>query len=195
MYRAIRSVDVVLRGVTGPEAGNGTVSMGRGLAMVLFGGALYGSVMGAFGGFTGDRPLQMIYSGAKVPLLLLLTGALAMPSFFVLNSLLGLRSDFAEVIGALSITQMAVAVILASLSPYTVLWYVSTMDYQEATLFNAAMFAIASIAAQWVLRRRYVPLIARNPRHRLMLWTWLALYAFVGIQLGWALRPFIGQRD
>jgi hypothetical protein len=90
---------------------------------------------------------------------------------------------------------MAVAVILASLSPYTVLWYVSTMDYQEATLFNAAMFAIASIAAQWVLRRRYVPLVARNPRHRLMLWTWLALYAFVGIQLGWVLRPFIGQPD
>jgi hypothetical protein len=55
------------------------------------------------------------------------------------------------------------------------------------------MFAAASIAAQWVLRRRYAPLIARNPRHRVMVRTWLLLYAFVGIQMGWVLRPFLGQ--
>ena len=42
--------------------------------MVLVGGAFYGLVMGAFGGWTGDRPLQMIYSGLKVPLLIVLTG-------------------------------------------------------------------------------------------------------------------------
>ena len=149
--------------------------------------------MGAFGGCTGDRPLQMIFSGVKVPLLLVVTGVLALPSFFVLNSLLGLRSDFSQVFRALAITQMAVSVILASLAPYTALWYASTKDYHEATLFNAAMFGIASLSAQWVLRRHYRPLIARNPAHRVMLRVWLAIYAFVGIQMGWVLRPFIGQ--
>jgi len=193
MNHAIHSVDRILRGATGQGPGNGSIGLVRGMAMVLVGGAFYGLVMGAFGGFTSDRPLQMIYSAAKVPLLIVVTGALAMPSFFVLNSLLGLRSDFGEVIRALAVTQAAVAVILASLAPYTALWYVSTMDYQEATLFNAVMFAVASLAAQWVLRRRYVPLIARNPRHRVMLRVWFALYAFVGIQMGWVLRPFIGQ--
>jgi hypothetical protein len=193
MNRAIQSVERLLRGAAGPELGSGSMGVVGGLALVLSGGAVYGLVMGAFGGFTGDRPLQMIYSGAKVPILLVLTGVLAMPSFFVLNSLLGLRSDFGEVFRALAITQTAVAVILASLAPYTALWYASTLDYHEATLFNAAMFAIASLAAQWVLRRRYVPLIARNPRHRVMVRVWLAMYAFVGIQMGWVLRPFIGQ--
>jgi hypothetical protein len=165
MHRAIHSIDGVLRGAAGPESGSGSIGILGGMVMVVFGGAFYGMVMGAFGGFTGDRPLQMIYSGAKVPMLIVVTGALAMPSFFVLNSLLGLRPDFGEVIRALAITQTAVAVILASLAPYTALWYASTTDYHEATPFNAAMFAIASLAAQWVLRRRYVPLIARNPRH------------------------------
>jgi hypothetical protein len=163
------------------------------VTLVLAGGAAYGCVLGAFGGFTGDRPLQIVYSGVKVPLLLVLTGVLAMPSFFVLNSLLGLRTDFLVVVRALCVTQAAVAVILASLAPYTALWYASTTDYHEATLFNALMFAAASIAAQWVLRRRYAPLIARNPRHRVMVRTWLLLYAFVGIQMGWVLRPFLGQ--
>jgi hypothetical protein len=193
MNRASLYVDRVLRGVTGPESSNGSSGVVFGFAMVILGGGFYGLVMGAFGGFSGDRPLQMICSGAKVPLLIVVTGALALPSFFVLNSLLGLRSDFGEAIRALAVNQTAVAVILASLAPYTALWYASTMDYNEATLFNAAMFAIASIAAQWVLRRRYVPLIARNPRHRVMVRVWLAMYAFVGIQMGWVLRPFIGQ--
>jgi len=165
------------------------------VAMVILGGALYGTAMGAFGGLTGDGPLQMTYSAAKVPILIVVTAALAMPSFLVLNSLLGLRSDFAAVLGALAVTQTAVAVVLASLAPYTILWYASTMDYQEATLFNAFMFTIASLVAQWVLRRRLSrhPLIARNPRHRVMLRVWLGMYAFVGIQMGWVLRPFIGQ--
>lgn len=82
---------------------------------------------------------------------------------------------------------------LASLAPYTAVWYASTRDYHEATLFNAVMFGAASVAAQWVLRRHYAPLIARNRRHRRMLWAWPGVYAFVGIQMGWVLRPFIGQ--
>jgi hypothetical protein len=193
MSGAIHYVYGVLRGATGPELGNGSISLARGMAMVIGGGAFYGLVMGTFGGFTGERLLQMTYSGLKVPMLIVVTGALAMPSFFVLNSLLGLRSDFGEVLRALAITQTAVAVILATLAPYTALWYASTLNYQEATLFNAVMFGIASLAAQWVLRRRYAPLIARNPRHRIMLRLWLGMYAFVGIQMGWVLRPFIGQ--
>jgi hypothetical protein len=193
MSRAVHHIDRALRGGANSELGNGSIGIVRGLAMTVLGGTIYGLVMGAFGGFTGDRTIQIIYSGAKVPMLIVLTGALAMPSFFVLNSLLGLRSDFGEVITALATTQTAVAVVLASLAPYTALWYASTTDYQEAILFNAVMFAVASLAAQRVLRQRYVPLIARNPRHRVMLRVWLATYAFVGIQMGWVLRPFIGQ--
>jgi hypothetical protein len=33
---------------------------------------------------------------------------------------------------------------------------------------------------------------ARNRRHRVLLRTWLVVYAFVGIQMGWVLRPFVG---
>jgi hypothetical protein len=57
------------------------------------------------------------------------------------------------------------------------------------------MFAVASVTAQWVLRRRYGPLIARRPRHRLLLRAWLGIYIFVGIQMAWVLRPFVGSPD
>src|SRR5688572_11763347 len=152
-------------------------------------GLFYGAVMGTFGGVRGERALQLLYSGLKVPLLLLVTFALSLPSFFVLNTVLGVRGDFADALRALAATQAALTVILASLAPFTALWYASSGHYQLAILFNAGMFGVASLGAQVLLRRWYRPLIARNPRHRVLLRAWLVVYAFVGIQMAWILRP------
>jgi hypothetical protein len=156
-------------------------------------GMAYGAVMGCYGGISGGRFWQVCFSAVKVPLLLVVTSLLALPSFFVLNTLFGLRRDFAESLRALAATQAGLAVVLASMAPFTTLWYATSADYDAALRFNALMFAAASFGAQFLLRGYYQPLIRRNPRHRLMLWFWLALYVFVGIQMGWVLRPFIGS--
>ena len=162
------------------------------LWMIVF-GLIYGIVMGSFGGITPDRFQQILYSAAKVPVLLAATFLLSLPSFFVINTLMGLRSDFAQVVRLLISTQAALTVILASFAPFTALWYLSFADYEVAKLFNAFMFGCASITAQLVLLRLYRPLIKKNPRHRVMVRLWLVIYAFVGIQMGWTLRPFIGK--
>jgi hypothetical protein len=189
-YRPLAFIERVLRGVPAPDAGE---RFWPGVLLVAFCGAAYGAVMGGFGGLAGDRSLQVLFSAVKVPILILVTTALAMPSFFVINSSIGLRNDFREAARAVAGTQAAVAVVLASLAPYTAVWYASTAAYDEALLFNLLMFAVASVSAQWVLRRRYAGLIARNRRHRVMLRAWLGVYAFVGIQMAWVLRPFVGQ--
>jgi hypothetical protein len=84
-------------------------------------------------------------------------------------------------------------VILASLAPFTLLWYASSAGYAGAVLFNALMFGVASFSAQQVLRGYYEPLVRRSVKHRWMLRSWLLIYSFVGIQMGWILRPFIGD--
>src|SRR5262245_15836012 len=126
-------------------------------------GALYGVAMGTFGGFSGDRPWQVLFSGLKVPLLLLVTFALSIPSFFVLNTLFGLRGDFPDVLAALFRGQAGLTIVLAALAPYTLLWYASFPGYDQAILFNGVVFATASFAAQLLLRRWYAPLIERAP--------------------------------
>lgn len=197
MKAMLHQADQVLRGtdLSGVRAERPTAALARLTALLVLGGLCYGGVMGSYGGFAGDRAWQVVYSAVKVPLLLLVTFLLSLPSFFVLNTLLGVRSDFGQVLRGLLVSQAGLTLILASLAPYTVLWYVSFDDYREAILFNAAMFAAASFAAQLLLRRAYRPLIARNPVHRWLLRLWLVLYAFVGIQMGWVLRPFIGDPD
>jgi hypothetical protein len=164
------------------------------VCMVAF-GLLYGAVMGSFRGLAAQSQWmrQIVYSAVKMPILLTATFALSLPSFFVMNSLLGLRRDFAVAVRSLVAAQAGLAIVLASLAPLTLVWYASSARYNLALLFNGAMFALASVAAQWLVRRYYQPLIARNQRHRWVLWAWLIVYMLVGIQMAWLLRPFIGS--
>jgi hypothetical protein len=164
------------------------------LALIVAFGLIYGAMMGLFYG-PGQSPrlLQPVYSAVKVPMLLMLTFALALPSFYVLNMLMGLAGDFREALRALLATQAGLTIVLASLAPFTLMYYATTTNYDAVKLFNALMFTIASFAGQRLLRRFYAPLIARDARHRRMVRLWIVLYAFVGIQMGWVLRPFIGD--
>ncbi|MEX0885895.1 MAG: hypothetical protein WD009_05600 [Phycisphaeraceae bacterium] len=164
------------------------------LSLLAVFGFLYGAVMGSYGGFIGElRLLQMLYSGMKVPLLLLVSFTLSLPSFFVINTLLGLRSDFRQALKSLLLAQAGLTLILAALAPFTAFWYLSFSSYPAAILFNGVMFATASFSAQLILRRLYRPLIQRNPRHQVMRWLWLVTYVFVAVQMAWVLRPFIGS--
>lgn len=163
------------------------------LKWVALWGLAYGPVMGSFSGMLGDRFWQVLYSSAKVPFLLPGTFLICLPSLFVLNTLFGVRSDFDRAVSALAASQAALTIVLCSLPPLTVVWYASFVNYSAAILFNGVMFAVASWSAQLLLRLLYLPLILQNRKHLLLLRIWLGLYIFVAIQLGWLLRPFIGQ--
>jgi len=193
MWTPFSQVDDVLRARPSViEAGRDAPRLLRlGLLLAIF-GMLYGAVMGSYGGWGGERLWQVAFSAVKVPLLLLATFALSLPSFFVLNTLAGLRGDFPRALRALAAAQCGLTIILASLAPLTVVWYISFEDYAGAILFNGVMFAAATVLAQGLLRRCYRDLIARSPRHRWMLRAWVIVYAFVGIQMAWVLRPFVG---
>lgn len=187
-------VDGLLRGSPATPT-TAAPAYGQLLALALVGGAFYGAVMGSYGGFAGPRLWQIVYSAAKVPLLLLVTFLISLPSFFVLNTLLGVRQDFGYAVRALVAAQASLAVTLVALAPYTAFWYVSSTNYAHAILFNGGMFAVASLAGQWHLWRAYRPLVTRARRHRALLGVWLVTYVFVGIQMGWVLRPFVGAPD
>jgi hypothetical protein len=189
MTAVLNNALIVLR----PE-GRGRIAPREAILLIVAFGLLYGAMMGTFYGEGGaPRPLQATFSAVKVPLLLMLTFVLALPSFYVVNMLFGLGGDFAQALRALLATQAGLTVILASFGPFTLLFYSSTTHYDAAILFNGLMFGVASFSAQRLLKRFYAPLITRNPRHRQMVRMWLILYAFVGIQMGWVLRPFIGK--
>ncbi len=163
------------------------------LAFLFAGGMLYGAVMGSFGGLAPGRYHQLFISAVKVPLFLSATFLLCLPTFYVLNLLSGLGEDFGRALSAVVATQSCVTIVLAALAPVTAFFYVSFPDYGLAVTFNGLIFAVACAAAAVVVRRYYRPLIRKDPRHRKLLAAWFVFYVFVGIQMGWVLRPFIGD--
>jgi hypothetical protein len=165
------------------------------VATVLVAGPLYGAVMGSYAFHSAERLLMVLYAAIKMPVLIGVTGLLCLPGFFVLTTVLGLRDDFRASLRAILTSQAAMVLVLLSLAPITRFIYISGVVHRDAILANALMFAVAAAAAQVVLWRLYRPLIRRDRRHLATLWSWLLLYAFVGIQMGWMLRPFIGTPD
>lgn len=160
-------------------------------ALIVAAGLLYGAVMGSY----ALRAPQILYSALKVPLLLGVSALVCLPNLLAVNTVLGLRDDFRAVLRALVLSQGAVCLSLAALAPITAVAYLSLADYNNAVVFNGAMFLLAALAGQISLGRQYRPLIAANPRHRLGRNAWLALYVFVAIQMAWVLRPFVGNPE
>ena len=193
----IREIDQVLKpGDLAPPSNRRVASA------VVACGVLYGIVMGSYAMVAGHRSLleqlpQMLYSATKVPLLLAVTVSVSLPSFFVMNSLLGLRDDFHEAVRAVIAAQAGMTIVLLSLAPLTMFVYVALVPnqgaYRLAVLFNAMTFGFSSISAQLLLRRYYIPLFNKDRRHRTMVTIWIFLYAFVGIQCAYIMRPFIGD--
>ena len=158
---------------------------------MLLGSASFGAALGIY----GHHPLQMLASAIKVPVLLILTGALCFPSFHVLQALrapdprpLGEVLDLqARALGAMGVVWGALApplaVIIATTGHYT-------MAKLLAVLVGAVggFFGLARLAAGWQG--------ATGPT-RLGLPVGLALYlatfGVVGAQLSWLMRPFLGS--
>jgi hypothetical protein len=185
-HNALRWCD---RQIADALVGTTSLPRRRQIAWALLTAVVYGIAMGA----SDARPLQMCYSALKLPLLLGVTFLISLPSFYVINSIAGVGRDFGRVVSGLLASQAVLTVVLCSFAPVTVFWYASSPGHEWNLLFNAMLFATASVAGQFALRRHYAPLIASAPVHVRLMKVWLLVYAFVGIQIAWVLRPFVGD--
>lgn len=111
------------------------------LAILLF-TFIYGASMGLFSG-----GLQILYSAMKIPILLFLTLYICVPTFYVLDSLVG---------GALSLRQMLIillsgftimATILVAFMPVTLFFLLTSFDYTFVVLLNVFVFGVGGVGA------------------------------------------------
>lgn len=159
---------------------------------------VYGGMMGSYGlwggeGVFGAGGLQVLYSAIKVPLLIGVTFLLSLPSLFVFYALAGLAEEFRQVLSLLLSTQMVFAFVLISLAPFMLLFYASSVAYVQGVLINGVAFALAAVVWHHILRKRFRAFVAINRRHTFLLRLWFVLYTFIGVQMGWTLRPFVGS--
>lgn len=215
LRRAARELDRVLRGELSTQQAlrDGGFSLGRVIALALVLGMGYGACMGSFAALRGAGR-YFLTPILKVPLLFLATLAVTFPSLYVFSALEGSPLRARETLKLLVVAIAVNLAVLAGFGPVTVFFSACTTSYPFIKLFNVAVFGLAGLISLGALRRAMdrvlethepsaveAPMAAeaspgepgpRRGRARRVFFAWLLVYATVGAQMGWVLRPFIG---
>jgi hypothetical protein len=164
---------------------------------ITLGCALYGGVVGLW-----RAPLQAVFTAIKMPLLIFLTcGGNALLNG-MLAQVLGAGLSFRQSALAILMSFTIAALVLAALSPVALFILANAPALDSAgsrlghsvTLLTDVLFvAYAGIVANRRLLRLLEAICATPDAARRVFWSWLAGNLFLGAQLAWVLRPFIGS--
>jgi hypothetical protein len=153
--------------------------------------ALYGAVMGS-----SHSLLQALSSAVKLPLLFLATLIVCAPTLYFFNLNFGSNQSLSQNV-ALMLTSITVtSVLLLSFAPVVTFFLLTTSQYQFFKLLNVGVFTISGLVGVTFLSRG-MQIVSYGGgdgagARRTVVWLWIILYAFVGSQMAWTLRPFVG---
>ncbi len=153
--------------------------------------ALYGTVMGS-----PHSLWQALSSALKLPILFLATLIVCAPTLYFFNLIFGSNQSLGQNV-TLTLTAIAVtAVVLLSCAPIVLFFLLTSSNYQFFKLLNVGVFSLAGLIGVVFLVQGMSAVTASGPHGegaRLsVVRLWILVYAFVGSQIAWTLRPFAG---
>src|SRR5262249_22209088 len=133
--------------------------------------------------------IQIAYAAIKLPLVLLGTAALSAPALSAIGAALGRRSRLAVDLVLVTTALAFGALLLAACTPVILLFDALGMPYHNMILAIVAMFSIAGIASLRVVIGALAPQASAGWRTAVA--GFCVVFALVGGQLSWALRPYL----
>jgi hypothetical protein len=167
------------------------------IGLIIFGSGIYGATVGIW-----REPLQALYTGIKLPLVILLTTFGNGLLNGMLAPLLGLQVNFRQSFVLVLFSFALASLILAGFSPLALFLVWNTPPLDAMTRLSSPEYGFLQlmlagfIAAAGVIGNlRLLPLLRRwTSSHAIaqrVLFVWLATNLFLGSQIAWVLRPFI----
>jgi hypothetical protein len=165
-----------------------------GLATMAVLSGFYGLIAGAYSGWA-----QAVATGIKLPVLLLATLLVCFPVFFVVQVLMGSRLKLLQVLVLVVFSLALMSILLAAFVPITAFFLLTGANYYFMHLLHISIALIAGLFGMVALHDGLAVICERRgvyPRRALtMMRIWAVLFAFVGIQMAWNLRPFLSDRS
>jgi len=153
---------------------------------------LYGIVMGSFHSFP-----QALAAGLKVPILFSLALIICFPAFFVIQYVLGSKLRFVQMISIVLSGFVLTVSIMVSFAPIVIFFLLTGGNYYFLQLLHISIFILSGIfGMKSVIDSLKISCEKKNiyPRTGVVVFRfWVVILAFVGIQLAWNLRPFLGD--
>ncbi|MCB9769064.1 MAG: actin-binding WH2 domain-containing protein [Candidatus Omnitrophica bacterium] len=155
----------------------------------------YGFVMGGLSGMT----LQVFSSAIKVPLLYILTLAVCYPVLYVVGVIMGSRLRFLQMYALILVAIAFNAILLASCAPIILFFTLTGADYNFLKLLHVLIFGGSGIWGMYGLWTGLEAMCEGSsiyPRQAFkILKIWIVVFALIGTQMAWSLRPFIGDPE
>lgn len=190
-----RLVEAILkaRGAVIREASNPDRIQGHILSLLLIVvafGAIYGATIGMFGG-----GLQVAFAAAKVPIILLGTTFLCLPTFYVFNSLLGSKLTVGQTTMVLMLQATAIAIMLIGFASVSWFFTVSAGGPVFMSFFHLVVFFIGLCFGVRLLdlARRYLDRLGGQDSavRGTFFALWVILFVIVGLQMAYHFRPLL----
>jgi hypothetical protein len=153
---------------------------------------VYGFIMGLY-----HSPLQAVVTAVKLPLLFLGTIAICFPSFFIIQLIIGSKLKLGQMLAIIMTGFLLMALIIVSFSPIVLFFFLTGSDYNFLQLLHMGVFAFGGIFGMiLVLNALKYSCDEKGvyPRTGVTVFQiWVLILAFVGMQLTWNLRPYLGD--
>jgi hypothetical protein len=155
---------------------------------------VYGIVMGSYNGL-----LQSLVTGIKIPCLIFLSLLICFPALYVIQYMIGSTMTIFTMANILLSGFIVFTTIALSFAPIVIFFMVTSNNYSFLKLLHVGIFTFSGVfAVKTILNGLTFSCEKKNvyPKLGLNIFKiWILIFAFVGTQLAWNLRPFVGSRD
>ena len=154
----------------------------------------YGIIMGSY-----HSVAQAIASGIKVPVLFSIVLIICFPAFFIIQFILGSKLKLSQMISIILAGFVLLTAIMVSFTPIVVFFLLTGGNYYFLQLLHIAIFILSGIFGMKTIidalkysceQQSIYPKIGVD-----VFKFWVVILVFVGIQMAWNLRPFLGDRN
>ncbi len=159
------------------------------LSLALF----YGIVMGSY-----NSVLQSAVSGLKIPSLLFLALFICFPAFYVIQYILGSKMSISQMVSTILAGFVVLTTIMASFAPIIIFFMITGNNYAFLKLLHVAILTFSGFFGMRTImealkfncdKKSVYPKIGIT-----VFKIWIIIFSFVGMQLAWNLRPFVGEK-
>jgi hypothetical protein len=190
-FQSFHSNDAFYEKITDEEALKAQIT--NNIVWLLIFSIVYGFIMGSY-----NSVLQAISSAIKMPVLILLIIIICFPAFYVIQTVLGSRLSVGQMISIILSGFVFMTCIMVSFSTIVIFFMITGDNYSFLKLLHvliittAGFFGMRAIieALKYSCEKKGI-----YPRTGVYVFRiWILILAFVGAQLSWSLRPFVGAK-
>jgi hypothetical protein len=154
----------------------------------------YGIIMGSYNSW-----MQAVSSGAKLTSLLFLTLIICFPSFYIVQLVLGSKVKIKQLAVMMLSGFLMTTTIMLAFAPIVLLFQLSGDNYNFLKFLHVGVFVFSGFFGMRAVLDALKNSFAEQgvyPQIGLSIFrVWVIIFAFVGIQLAWNLRPFVGYKS